>query len=274
MKKITLFLFTLLLFNLNSAQTVVWSDNFDDLDISDWTLSDEDGDGFDWSAVQIQDNMMNPVGTPLLRSASWNGAVGPLNPNNWAISPVIDLTNASGTITLDWQIMAIDASYDLENYTVYVATSNVIGDLQMSTTSFNEPSLDGVNTLTDRSLDISSFAGQSTVYVAFRHHNVSDQFTLEVDNVSVSAATILSTEESELNNFNYLYNTKDNLLTLESADTPFDVIQVYNILGKEVINEKLSKTDEIINMNALADGVYVIRVTIRNQSRTIKIIKN
>ena len=274
MKKITLFLFTLLLFNLNSAQTVVWSDNFDDLDISDWTLSDEDGDGFDWSAVQIQDNMMNPVGTPLLRSASWNGAVGPLNPNNLAISPVIDLTNASGTITLDWQIMAIDASYDLENYTVYVATSNVIGDLQMSTTSFNEPSLDGVNTLTDRSLDISSFAGQSTVYVAFRHHNVSDQFTLEVDNVSVSAATILSTEESELNNFNYLYNTKDNLLTLESADTPFDVIQVYNILGKEVINEKLSKTDEIINMNALADGVYVIRVTIRNQSRTIKIIKN
>ena len=97
---------------------------------------------------------------------------------------------------------------------------------------------------------------------------------MEVDNVSVSAATILSTEESELNNFNYLYNTKDNLLTLESADTPFDVIQVYNILGKEVINEKLSKTDEIINMNALADGVYVIRVTIRNQSRTIKIIKN
>jgi len=276
MKKITLLFFAMAFLNLSVAQTVVWSDDFDDLDIADWTLSDEDGDGFNWSAVQIQDNMMMPVGTPVLRSASWVGGVGggPLNPNNYAISPVIDLTNASGTITLDWQIMAVDASYDLENYTVYVGTSSVIADLLMSTTTFNEPSLDGVNTLTDRSLDISSFAGEATVYVAFRHHGVSDQFTLEVDNVAVNAQTLLSIPESELTKFSHSYSTSLGVLTLDSANSAFESVQIYNILGKEVINKELSSTNESINMSDLSNGVYLVKVNIAGQSRTIKILKS
>ena len=168
-----------------SAQTVHYSDDFDDLDITDWTLIDADGDTNNWSAVQIQDAGGAPVGTPLLRSASW--ATSPLTPDNWVISPAIDLTGQTAA-TLKWQVMAIDTDWDIENYTVYVAAGNTVADFMASTVTFNEATLDGVNVLTDRTLDISSFDGQAVVHFAFRHHNVSDQFTMEVDNVSVEVA--------------------------------------------------------------------------------------
>ncbi|WP_299519609.1 choice-of-anchor J domain-containing protein [Winogradskyella sp.] len=275
MKKITLLLFTLLLFNLNNAQSVVWSDDFNDEDISDWTLIDDDGDGLNWGVVQIQDNMGNPVDTPQLRSASWIGGVGggPLTPDNWIISPLIDLSSASGSISLDWLVKASDADYDAENYTVYVATGNTINDFLASGTSFNEPTLDGVNTQTPRTLDISSFAGEAIVYVAFRHHGVSDEFTMEVDDVSVSAQT-LSIPENELTRFNHFYNINENVLTLDSANSAFESAQFYNILGKEVINKKLSKTIENIDISTLSNGIYLVRVSIEGQSRTIKIIKS
>ena len=69
-----------------SAQTVLFEDDFNDGDISDWTLIDEDGDTFGWVPV-------NMTAAPIymgMRSASWITS-GPLTPDNWAISPAIDL---------------------------------------------------------------------------------------------------------------------------------------------------------------------------------------
>src|SRR5690606_23363288 len=159
---------------------VVWSDDFEDQDISDWSLYDEDGDGFEWSAVQLTDEFGAPVGTPILTSVSWSGI--PLTPDNWAVSPAIDLTGASGDITLTWYVFASDPLYNLENYGVYVGTSNSVADLTAAGELFTE--FDLPDTLTERTLDLSSFAGE-TIYVAFRHYDVSDQFRIGIDDVSV-----------------------------------------------------------------------------------------
>ena len=35
-------------------------------------------------------------------------------------------------------------------------------------------------------LNLSSYAGESSVYIAFRHHNVSDMFVLNIDDIIVS----------------------------------------------------------------------------------------
>ena len=44
-----------------------FSDNFDDENISDWTLYDQDGDGFNWETVALDE----PVGiTPAIASYS------------------------------------------------------------------------------------------------------------------------------------------------------------------------------------------------------------
>jgi hypothetical protein len=259
-----------------NAQTVVWSDDFDDEDISDWTLVDVDGDEFDWGAVQIQDEDGNPVGTPVLRSASWNVAEGPLTPDNWAITPVLDLSNypTGSTITLDWSVMAIDASYDAEKYSVYVSTSNDPTVMINSSTTFTESTLNGVNTLTPRTLNISAFAGQAVVYVAFRHWGVSDQFTMELDDVSVTA-TALATSEFFANNFRMYPNPASNVINLTSANTTFNAVEVTDINGRIV--KTLSYTgvaNAEINISDLSSGMYFLKVISEIGTGTAKVIKN
>ena len=39
-----------------------------------------------------------------------------------------------------------------------------------------------------KTIDLSSFAGQPQIYIAFRHHDSEDMFSLHIDDVSVSAA--------------------------------------------------------------------------------------
>ena len=274
MKKITLFALALGLSFNTFAQNIVWSDNFDDLDITDWTLIDDDGDGFNWSVVQIVDELELPIGTPQLRSASWNNVVGPLTPDNWIISPVVDLSSASGAISFNWQVKASDAAYDAENYTVYVSTANTITEFLASTTSFNESTLDGTNVLTDRTLDISSFAGESQVYIALRHFGVSDEFTMEIDNVEVNAETVLSINDEELNTFSYTYNSANDRLNLTSVNSSFESVQLFNITGQQVLDMKLSNTNESIDFSSYSNGVYLVKVNTNSSSKTLKIIKS
>ena len=123
MGKITLLLFLFLSFNFCIAQTTVWADNFNDEDISDWTLIDADGDSNNWGDLfQIQDGNGTAVTPVSLISRSWQTSA--LTPDNWAISPAIDLSGASGTITVEWITQVAAASWDEEKYSLHVGASS------------------------------------------------------------------------------------------------------------------------------------------------------
>lgn len=271
------FLFSLALvagFTAVNAQTVIWSDDFNDEDISDWTLYDEDGDGNEWLVVQIQDDQGNPVNTPVLRSFSW---VNPsaVNPDNWAVSPAIDLSNYSGEVILKWEVSAADAAYSDENYSVYVATSNQVADLEASDLTFNEVVTDngpgGSENFYEKTLDISSLAGE-VVYVAFRHHDVSDEFSIEIDNVSVEASAM---SVSDLNkNFSSVYPNPvvDSFnVNLSSKFNASNVtVTVTDLAGRTV---KAFGAATSYNVSDLAAGVYVVKITDGKNTETKKIVK-
>src|SRR5690606_34435950 len=206
MKK--LLLSTLLLSSLFSAkaQTVIYSENFNSgITPSLWTLNDADGDGHNWSVGQITEANGSPstvYPTPVLRSASWNAVTqAALTPNNWIFSHAIDLSAYAGqTITLTWKASAADADWDTEKYSVYVSNANTTTAMLASSTKFTE-TLSGVNKLTQRSLDISALAGQSAVYFAFRHYESTDQFTMEIDDITIITGK-LSNEKFFTENFN------------------------------------------------------------------------
>lgn len=188
MNKITLLIFILSAY-LCTAQTIYFKDDFNDEDLSDWTSYDVDVDGYDWMSY-------SPLGNGYMSSASWvypDNVSTPLYPNNFIISPPINLSSASGSIYLNWIAGGQDADYPYENYSVYVGTSANIDDLTGDgVVSFTENIGDdpaGRGGFAYRSLDITSLAGEATVYVAFRHHDVSDQFILNIDNVEVSSAS-------------------------------------------------------------------------------------
>lgn len=169
-----------------NAQTY-FSDDFEDEDVSDWTTIDSDGDGKNWADMFfVPDSAGNPTTPVSLISRSWQ--VNALTPDNWIISPAIDLSSATGSLSLNWKVKCANASWDNEHYTVYVGTASDIASLEASTVQFSETYDDPANAGTQysRTLDVSSLAGQ-TIYVAFRHHDVTDMDYISIDDVVVKA---------------------------------------------------------------------------------------
>ena len=159
---------------------IIFSEGFEfssgDLE-NGWTSSDEDGDGQDWFVYSASTGPH--TGSYAIASASWNSSA--LTPNNWLISPAIDLTAQSGTIMGSYFIKGQDAGWYQEHYKVCVSTTTNIADF---TTLFEEtiPQA-GFN---ERSIDLSAYAGQ-TIYIAFVHYNVTDMFYIVLDDFSVYA---------------------------------------------------------------------------------------
>lgn len=260
------------MFTANAQE--VFADNFDDGDITPWTVTDADGDGRNWSVVQIQDEDGNPVGTPVLRSASWQAVA--LTPNNYVFSPAIDLSGffpGSATVQLSWQVMAIDASWDLERYTCYIGTAPDVATMLASTTTHYEASLAGVNTLTTRTLDVSAFLG-GPMYICFRHWGVSDQFTMEIDNVAVNV-TPLSTDKFFTSNYQVFPNPADNVLNVSSrTNMTLNNVELTDINGRIVKNMSVNGVSNTqLNIADLNAGMYFLKVTSSEGTGTAKIIK-
>lgn len=270
MKKITL-LALLFVASIGYSQTVIWEDDFNDEDISDWTLHDEDGDGNDWDVYQIQEQSGAPVTPMSLISRSWMQE--PLMPDNWAVSPAIDLTGEDGTntITVSW-LRQVSPGFPQETYTLYVADSDDITELENSTVSLTEsfvipgPETNDPQTVT---LDISSMAGQ-TVYLAFRHFDSVDADFLSIDDVTVTSEPNASNDQFAAHNFKF-YNTAD-VLGL-SANTNIDTVEIFNTLGQKVGTHELDSMNSEINISNLSSGLFIAKVSIGDSSETFKFVK-
>lgn len=179
MKK--LFIPVLALFATGTYAQTYFSDDFSG-GMGGWTLTDSDGDGFDWAAA---DYGAGDGHGAVASSASWDSGAGALNPDNWMVAGPIDLSGATGTVVLQWATKAQDPDWDAEEYTAYAATSDAIGDLMASPYAMNEVVGPTGGEYVTRTLDVTGLIGETDVYVAFRHHNVTDQFRLNVDDIVV-----------------------------------------------------------------------------------------
>lgn len=269
MKKLILLVFILsCTYNLNAQcdSSLPMSEDFSDSNAVNfcWDFIDDDNDGFGWSIVDLGG------GNQGLKSYSWIGFA--LTPDNWIITNVIDLTSSS-SVELTWKVRATAWNFDNENYSVYAATGNQISDFTSSPVSFTENlnGSDASGVFANRSLDISSLAGQM-VYIAFRHHDVTDQKQIDIDDFAISSST-LGVDDFETSSFKHYYNTENNILTLKSSNRPIDYIEIFNLLGQKVVSEKLSQTNETIDLSTIVDGIYLARVTIDNTTKTIKFLK-
>ena len=202
-------------------------------------------------------------------SYSWyNGQI--LSPDNWFVLGPIDLTNEPDAL-LAWEMAVFDTTYYAENYSVYVGTSNEPLDLiDSSLVSFNEiPQAADANQFNARELDISAAVGNE-VYIAFRHHDVSDQFVIAIDNVSITST--LSSEEFSIENLNYSYNIDSKLLTIDSSEM-LRKVNIYNLLGQKIISNGVNGYNVNMNLSELNSSVYIVNVEgVNNTSDTFKII--
>jgi hypothetical protein len=58
-----------------------------------------------------------------------------------------------------------------------------------------------------------------------------------------------------------------------SANQTLEQITLHNLLGQQVLSQKLNAQEELIDLNELTNGVYLAQVQINGTSKTFKIIK-
>lgn len=182
MKKTLLLLFVLLAYQLLTAQNteILLNETFSG-DISSWTIVDLDGDGKSWqkTGIGVDDN------ASLVSYSKENGIT--LTPNNWLVSPIIDLAaSANDIIQLSYYVASTDSEAPGDIYRVYI--KEVSSDSEtVSVGDFTK--LIYLGTLkkadfTQQTIKLTAYAGKK-VRIAFQHLMTTSQSGILLDNVLV-----------------------------------------------------------------------------------------
>lgn len=109
------------------------------------------------------------------------------------------------------------------------------------------------------------------ISVRFVHDNFAGEGYL--DNLRINDED-LSIDDALKNTFTHSYNKNLDILNLESSNIALTNVEIYSVLGQSVMSKPLSNTVESINVSSLNDGVYLAKVDIGGNTKTIKFIKN
>ena len=151
-------------------------ESFEDAELpAGWLNTDVDGDGQAWFIYPHSPHS----GAQSIASASWTSATGPLNPDNWLISPAMSL---SGDESLSFWVAAQDPAWPNEHYSVMLSTSGT--DAADFTIPLFEATLQD-DLWHEVVISLSDFAGE-TVHLAWRHHEVTDMFYMKIDDILVT----------------------------------------------------------------------------------------
>lgn len=82
----------------------------------------------------------------------------------------------------------------------------------------------------------------------------------------------LGNDDFSATNFSVYPNPVQNELTINSTEV-VDNVQVYDVLGKLVLNITPNAVSPKVNMGGLTSGAYFVKVSINGASKTVKVIK-
>jgi len=309
MKKIFL-LSVLFLSELIFAQYPVWINSFDTTaDMQGWTFYDTNNNGNGW--VQGQNIYYN--GTALaygtsgaLRYSINNVPTGTApsfaTENDWVVSPQIDLTGASGTITLAAYIGRQRTTHTSVRRYVYIFVSTpqkevpTLSDFQALTVDgngndvaspyeigggdTNHPFPTDLNGYVESLVNISAFAGKK-IYIGLWSNRKTSGPTANtnVQNININEmaiySSVLNTKDvKEVKNITKIMeNPVTNSLQLQlnpKLKENTTTVSIYNMAGQKVLMTKYSKN---MNVSALSAGIYFVEVSDGNLSEKLKFIK-
>ena len=99
-------------------------------------------------------------------------------------------------------------------------------------------------------------------------------FRLNIDDVAIDSFVVEGT--NDFDDFNTLFmslypNPVDgNYVTIQTPINGVKEVEVFDILGKRVINTNL--ISDSLDISELNSGVYMVKVTVENQSKVSKLI--
>lgn len=232
MKKIFTLFIAILAMSICAKAQILFTENFDSGMPTGWTQIDANNDGMGWehssnpvsyfpTGVDLTGTGHNGSTAYILSGSFTNVSQTAITPDNWLITPAINLTANS---TLKFYVCAQDANYAAEHYGVFISTTNAT-----STTAFtmlNEWTVGSSKVQSaweEKIVDLSAYTGQ-TVYIAFRHFNCNDQFLLNLDDVTIMANPTTPTITANPTSFSFT-----NIIAGNTSNAASTTVLAYNL---------------------------------------------
>ena len=157
---------------LKDGDTYFW-DFEDEAQVNDWVVLDEDGDGFNWELI-TGEGLTTHSGAYVMSSASYdNPTYTALTPDNWLVSPWVPLHGSFA-----FYACGQDPSYAAEVFGVYIYTSANSEWVQLG------EDITATGVMKAYEFDLSEYEGLEGS-LAIVHHNVTDMFRLNVDDITI-----------------------------------------------------------------------------------------
>ncbi|MDT8346555.1 MAG: fibronectin type III domain-containing protein [Flavobacteriaceae bacterium] len=251
---------------------------FDDAAVfaSCYTVIDQDANGTAW----IQQELELTAGIPSFFATNGTNTA---TKEDYLFSPAIQLT-AGQTYTISATYNGADASATglaNEDLEVLVATGNTVTDANAGTSVFTDTGIvqNGAG-LADVEVQAITNSGQFTAtttgdhYIVFKSTgspapgSTTTGFLLLFE---YSIDTTLSVGDFDQNQFNFFVDA-NNTLNLEATNI-MEQLQVFNIVGQQVINTNLNATEAQVSVNVLKPGVYLAKLQLEGENRSFKFVK-
>lgn len=306
MKKVIL-LSVLVLSKLVSAQYPVWTNSFNSTsDMQGWSFHDLNGNGNGW----VQGPNIYHNGTSLayggagsLRYSISNvpsgNVAGFTTENDWAISPEIDLTSSSGTITLAAYIGRQRTTHQVVKRYLYIYVSTAqkpvpeLSDFQALAVDANgnnvpspyviaaggtaNPFPSDLNQFVESLVNLSAFAGKKIYIGLWSNRYAADDTNVQNININEMAiyTSVLKTQDvkkaKDLTMVMQNPVSSSLMLKLNPALKENNVtVTVFNMAGQSVLTTQYRRE---INVTTLSSGSYIAVVSDGVLSEKVKFIK-
>jgi hypothetical protein len=234
------------------------------------SIINADTDTLDWGTYNIAgETLTYEAQGEVLGSASWTSANGPLSPDNWIISPVLDLSNYDAA-TFTFGRGTTYAFQNLsEKYAVYAvnpADPATLGSTLNAATALLVEQVITPDQWVSKTVDLTALAGQANVYVAIRHFDCTDYVLLFIDDLVVSATSSASIKENNLNVS--VYPTPANDVVNFKLNGEATSVSIIGLDGKVYSTTSISGNTTSVNVASLASGIYVYEIVAENGSVT------
>lgn len=232
-----------------------------------WKTIDKDGDTYNWR--------INNSGTEIYAvSDSWrSGGIGRLKPENYLVSPKIDLTGLSGIVKLRYTIQIADPDSVKEHYKVSVSTTgNSAADF--TTTVFEETCTkaeycENLPFWHERIIDLTPFLGRN-IYITWCHFKCTDMYNLSLDSIQVSYLSDVSvSDRDQIDVTVYPNPAKERLLVSGSFEEAH--IHLFTASGRQVYESAKVTKQAYIDVSGFGSGLYFLEIRSKKGIFTKKI---
>ncbi|WP_299111093.1 choice-of-anchor J domain-containing protein [uncultured Winogradskyella sp.] len=203
--------------------------------------------------------------------------------DDWLFTPAISGTQgAEYTVTVTYNAVDFQATAN-ESFDLVITDSpassatmqSVIGSYNNITQSGVFGDTGGNDLITQAYMSTATYtaAADGDFHVAIHANTLaadSDVFLI----LNIEVTETLGVNDFDRNIFTHNYDKASQTLNLESSNMAMTNVEVYSLLGQSVVSKSLNNTSESIDVSSLNDGIYLAKVNINGNSKTIKFVKN